>query len=94
VSLTEGDEVTVRAPAGAASFTSAASRLLIDNARTGAAFEIEIPRAAPRVEIEIAGKRVFLKDGPRVVTDAAEEGGGRYTLPLDTSRVGSQESEE
>ncbi len=61
VSLTEGEEVTVRAPIGAASFTSAADRLVIANSGSGATFKIEIPRTAPRVEIRVAGNRVFLK---------------------------------
>ena len=82
VSLTTGTEVTVRAPMGAASFTSAADRLVIDNAGTGARFEIKIPRAALRVEIRVAGERIFLKDGPRVATKGSAEIGDYYLLPL------------
>ena len=82
VSLTEGEEVTVRAPIGAASFTSAADRLVIANSGSGATFKIEIPRAAPRVEIRVAGNRIFLKEGSRVLTKGSAENGDHYLLPL------------
>jgi hypothetical protein len=84
VSLTSGEQVTVRAPLGAANFTSAADRLVIDNQGIGATYDIEIPRAAPRVEIRVAGTRIFLKDSSRVVSDAVEERGS-YALSLDTA---------
>jgi hypothetical protein len=82
VSLTDGEEVTVRAPLGSAKFTSAADRLVIDNQGTGATYEIEIPRAAPRVEIRVAGTRIFLKDSSRVATDRARETDSHYLIPL------------
>ena len=82
VSLTGGAEVTVRAPGGAARFTSAADRLLIDNLGSGATFEIEIPRAAPRVEITVAGQRIFLKQGERVVAPHSADVEGKYVIGL------------
>lgn len=82
VSLTEGEEVTVRAPIGAASFTSAADRLVIANAGFGATFRIEIPRTAPRVEIRVAGNRVFLKEGSRVQSEGSVETGGKLLIRL------------
>jgi hypothetical protein len=85
VSLTDGEEVVVRAPRAAASFTSTAQGLMIANAGTGAAFEIAIPRSAPRVEIRMGDRRIFLKRAARVVTDAKEESPGHYTLSLEVS---------
>lgn len=82
VSLTDGAEVTVRAPSGAARFTSAADRLLIDSRGSGAVFEIGIPRTAPRLEIRVAGKRVFLKQGERVAAPHAADVEGRYVIDL------------
>jgi hypothetical protein len=82
VSLTDGAEVTVRAPSGAARFTSAPDRLLIDNQGSGATFEIEIPRAAPRVEIRVAGKGIFLKQGERVAAPHSPSVEGRYVIRL------------
>ena len=63
VNLSDGGDVVARAPAGAATFTSHADRLVIGNAGSSADFVIEIPRDAPLVEILVAGARVFLKDG-------------------------------
>ncbi|MFN2399423.1 MAG: anti-sigma factor [Gemmatimonadaceae bacterium] len=66
ITLADGPEVTVRALTGAASFTSGADRLVIDNPSSSATFEIQIPRAAPRVEIRVGEDRIFLKEGSRV----------------------------
>lgn len=82
VSLTDGAEVMVRAVNGAPTFTSYADRLVIDNQGSTARFEIQIPRAAPRVEIEVTGARVFLKDGPRVSTPFPADSAGFHLLPL------------
>jgi hypothetical protein len=85
VSLTDAAEIVVRAPIGAATFTSDAEQLVIDN-RGSATFEIGIPRAAPRVEIRVAGVRVFLKEGPRVTTEESANGPTPYIVPLTHSR--------
>ena len=85
VSLTDGAEVVVRAPSGAASFTSDAERLVVDNHGSGATYEIEIPRTAPHVEIRVGGNRIFLKEGSRVVTKTPAEDGQHYLLPLATT---------
>jgi len=86
VSLTDGKHVTVRAPNGAARFTSAANRMGIANAGTGATFEIEIPRTARRVEIRVAGASIFLKDGSRVTSDRPATTEGDYLIPLSPRR--------
>ena len=82
VSLTDGAEVIVRAPSGAARFTSGVDQLLIDNQGSGATFVIEIPRTAPRVEIRLAGKRLFLKQGERVTAQGSAVAEGEYLLRL------------
>jgi len=74
VSLTDGTEVVVRAPSGTATFTADVDRLVIDNPGSRATFEIQIPRAAPWVEIRVQGVPIFLKEGSRVT--------GSYLLPL------------
>jgi hypothetical protein len=84
VSLTEGPDVVVRAPDGAA-FTSDVDRLSIDSVRPGSRFEIQIPRTALLVEIRAGGRRLFLKRLSRVVTDAHPDDEGHYRLPLSGS---------
>jgi hypothetical protein len=82
VSLTDSAEVVVRAPVGAATFYSDADRLVIDNKSVPTTFEIQIPRAAPRVEIRVGPDRIFLKDGPRIVIQGSAEAEGPYVLSL------------
>lgn len=82
VTLTEGTDVVVRAPLGAATFTTDVDRLVIDNEGSVATFEILIPRTAPRVEIRVLGDRIFLKEGARVTTRESLNSRGAYILPL------------
>ncbi len=82
VTLIDGDEVVVRAPAGAATFTSHVDRLVIDNVDPKATIDIAIPRAAPRVEIRVDHRRVLLKEGPRVTTESSVASRDPYLLPL------------
>jgi hypothetical protein len=87
VCLTDGSEVQVRAPDGAATFTSRADQLLINNRSPSAAarpdtFEIEIPSDAPWVEIRVGGDRIFLKEGQRITTGGSIGADGGYILRL------------
>jgi hypothetical protein len=81
VTLTDGAELTVRAPAEAATFTTDAAHLTVENRGDSASFEVRVPRAAPRVEIRLAGAPVLLKEGERV-TLAAPTGEGEFRIPL------------
>ena len=83
VSLEDGTEAVVRAPHGAATFTTGTERLAIGEWDSSARFEILVPRSAPRVEIRVGTRRVFLKAGRSVTTAGRETGPGRYTIPLD-----------
>ncbi len=85
VSLTDGAKVVVRGPVGAATFSTDAGRLVIENHGTSATFEIEIPRDASRVEIRVGGSRIFLKDGPSITTVQTVEAGDVYLLRLSSS---------
>lgn len=66
VMLVEGGQVVVRAPAGAARYSSDPAHLGIDNRGSRYSFEIRIPQSAPRVEIFVGGERVLLKEGSRL----------------------------
>ncbi len=82
VSLLDGNDVVVRARNGAATFGSDVDRLVVNNRGSSASFEIEIPRHAPRVEIHVGGRRVFLKEGSRITTAASLDARGRYLISL------------
>lgn len=81
VSLSDGPEVAVRAPNGAATFTTGEARLVIEVQGPSARFEIQVPRNAPRVEIQLNGDRIFLKQGFTVLGGHVTTG-GFYLLPL------------
>jgi hypothetical protein len=82
VSLTDGAEAIVRAPSGAATFSSDADRLVIDNRGGTGTFEIQVPRAAPRVEILVDAMRRFLKEGDRITANEPPGAPGLYVIPL------------
>jgi len=86
VVLTDGTEVVVRAVGGAASFNSDVDRLSVEQAAAPARFEIHIPHVAPRVEIRIGERRVFLKGAAGVSTEFRPDAEGRYLIPLSRSR--------
>jgi hypothetical protein len=81
VELTDGAEVVVRGPAGAATFTSEEERLVVHRSGPPSAFEVRVPRTAPRVEIRAGATRLFLKAGDRV-TAPVPQVDGRYALTL------------
>ena len=82
ITLTPGTEVTVRAPAGSATFTSQVSRLVIGNEGAASTYDIEIPLRAPRVEVLVKGERIFLKEGQDITIADTGAGTGPYLLPL------------
>jgi hypothetical protein len=86
VVLSDSADVVARAGAGTASFLTDAGRLRITVADPAAHLEIALPRAAAWVEILVEGRRLLLKDGSRVVTDATPDATGRYVLPLAAPR--------
>jgi len=86
VALTEGSEIIVRSLGGTASFTTGVDRLTVVSEGRPARFEVEVPRPATMVEIRVGGERVWLKDGSRIVTEAAIDPQGRYLVRLSASR--------
>ena len=86
VSLTDAAVVEVRALDRPAEFTLDPDRISIDNAGSTARFEIDIPSSAPRVEILVGDRRILLKDGARVVTDAPRDPDGKYRVSLSPLR--------
>jgi hypothetical protein len=66
ISLTDDSDVEVWTLHGQASFTSDLDRL----------------RRVALVEVQVEGRRVFLKEGDRVVTQARPDPRGDYLIPL------------
>ncbi len=85
VSRADGGDVMVRALDGA-TFTSDVDRLLIEHRAVPAPrYEIQIPRAAPWVEIQVGGRRILLQQSGRIITGVAPDAQGRYRLVLSGS---------
>ena len=80
IALTDGTDVVVRAPEGAATFMSDLDRIVIDNRGPASAFEIDIPRSAPRVEVRVNLDRLYLKEGERATPSSPLS--GVYATPL------------
>jgi hypothetical protein len=80
VSLTEGNEVVVRALGGTTTFDWEATRLLIRHSGAPARFDIGIPRNAPWVELKAGERSMLVKRNSRVTADVAPDSGGRYRL--------------
>lgn len=82
ISLTDSDEVVVRAVEGTAAFSSELDRLSVRLAAP-ARFEILIPRSAPTVEVVAGEHPIFRIDRARVITEATRTVEGGYLLKLD-----------
>jgi hypothetical protein len=54
----------------------------VDNQSDSTRFQVLIPRRAALVEVQVGGRRVFLKEGDRVVTQARPDPRGDYLIPL------------
>jgi hypothetical protein len=82
IALTEGAMVDARRLDGTARFTAEIDRLLIEPGNTGGDFAIDLPRTAPRIEILVGTRRILLKDGLNIVTEARPDSLGRYIVRL------------
>lgn len=80
--LSDASEVIIRAPTGAATFRSEAARVAVHRSGTRARFDIEIPRSAPRVEVQLGTRRIFLKDGTRTTADVPQGPDGAWLVML------------
>jgi hypothetical protein len=66
ISLTDGADVVIRAPAGTAVYTAREAGVLVTPSLDSTIYEVEVPRAAARVEIRVGQERKFLKNGSNV----------------------------
>jgi hypothetical protein len=82
LSLTDSTVVVVRAIGGAATFTSDADRLSVDNRRSTARFVLEVPRRAPHVEVWVGGHRVFSKNASQIVSRGRRQSADQFFIPF------------
>ncbi|MFN0149706.1 MAG: hypothetical protein ACKVU1_03220 [bacterium] len=82
VSLVDRADIVVRVVGGAATFTTSADLLVIENAASVASYDIELPKAAPWLSIQIGERRLLLKEGDRVATSSSADPERQYRLSL------------
>jgi hypothetical protein len=78
----EGSDIVIRAPSGAATFSSSTAELSVMNTAPDASFTLEIPRTLQRLEIRVARRRVYLQTGDRVESAWLEDRAGVRRVPL------------
>jgi hypothetical protein len=83
IRIVDAATVSVRALQGGATFVTAEDELSVENTEAANDYGIDIPQRAARVEVRLAGRVVFLKQGTDIVTEAAAGSDGSYVLPLD-----------
>jgi len=80
INLTDDSSVAVRRVDGLAHFVAEIDGMRVEATDMPADFAIGIPRLAPWVEVIADERRVFLKDGSRIITDTRPDSLGRYVL--------------
>ena len=82
IRLTESTTVDARRTTGAgtARFSAEIDGVRIVTDTSPADFAIAIPRSAPWVEVLAGDRRIFLKDGSRIVTSVAADAHGDYII--------------
>ena len=85
LSLTDGSEVRVQAPPGAATYSYVPGRLEVEVRDASAPFVVQVPRSAPWLEIRADETSLFLKEGGRITTSSPAGPGDHYTLRLESA---------
>jgi hypothetical protein len=80
--LTDGPDVVVRAMHGSAAFLTDVERLTVANEGSVADYEVDLPRTAPLVILQVGERRLLLKHGETVISDVSPNSDGAYVLPF------------
>lgn len=83
--LTDGRDIIVRGPVGAATFAAHEQSLEISNRAPNTTFELEIPRSAPHVEVQVQGRRIYLLEREAITASVGPGLDGSYKIPLGVS---------
>jgi hypothetical protein len=82
IRITLGDSPALRVmhTEGVAGYTLTGSGVAVDNAHSGADYQIIIPRSAPLVRIRAGDREVFTKRGAHIAAAVAPDRGGVYEI--------------
>ena len=84
IRLTEAPDVTVQAPADAATFTSDDGRMEISSSRS-TTFLVQIPRSARSLVIVANGRQLYEKQGREIAAVVSPDADGTYRIPIPVS---------
>ncbi len=82
VALVDDGEIAIRAMSGSVTYAAGTGLLVVQNTGATASYVIEVPRHAPYVVIEVAGRRVWWKDGARVRNRVSPDATDTSTLSV------------
>ena len=80
VSLTDEDELAVRASGAVPGYSVAPERVRVENAGSAADYEVLVPRSAESVRIRVGDLVVFSKQRGSISSAAGPDARGRYVL--------------
>lgn len=82
IRITLGDSPTFRIThrGGSAGYSLTAAGVSVDNAASGASYDIALPRGLERSRIQVGGRVVFATVGSRVTTEAPRDRTGSYVI--------------
>jgi anti-sigma factor RsiW len=82
VRLAEAAEVSIIARGARVSFESREGEIVVRNRGAAADYDVEIPAAAPLVQLRAAGAQILLKQGRTVTSPARPDSSGWYVIRL------------
>lgn len=83
IQLVDGDDIDLRAASGAVTYAVGTGLLRIENEGATTSYILRIPRIAPSVQVHVAGRRVWSKDGARVVSQYQPDADGVVRIPVE-----------
>jgi hypothetical protein len=82
IRITVGDSPTLRVThaGGTAGYELTDDGVVIDNAHSGASYQVSVPQSAPLVRVRAGDHVVFTKQGARITAAVAPDRGGAYVI--------------
>jgi hypothetical protein len=82
ITLTDGTMLRMRTLGEAVGYVISRDTLRVDNRKPASSYDVEVPRALPRVRIRVGERLVFEKDGAAVSSQATADSEGVYVIPF------------
>ena len=83
IQLVDGDDIDLRAASGTVTYAVGTGLLRIENEGATTSYILRISRIAPSVQVQVAGRRVWSKEGARVVSQYQPDADGIVRIPVE-----------